>query len=86
MAVLKQHQLLLFFIEMCFIIPAVNSIVCSAYYFRLMVNKVFFCIMDIEVINYKFAAGFQTSGNGTDRIIMFPPGFEITKAGKKLNA
>jgi len=38
------------------------------------------------VIGILFVAGFNAFGNGEDRIIMLPPGFEITKTGKEIKS
>ena len=61
------------------IVPPVNFIAGAIYLFYLIVNKVIFRIMHIQVIEKDCAAPFQALANGPYRIIVFPPGMEITE-------
>src|SRR5687767_12480620 len=75
-----------FLIKMCFIVPAVYSVLCSVDFFFFMVHQVLFCIMYIQVIYNKYPIPFQTCADCSHSIIMFSSGLEITKAGKKIKS
>src|SRR5258705_967673 len=51
-----------------------------------MMYKMIFCIMHIQVIDHKNAAGLKTSCNGPHGIIMFTSCGKISKAGKKVKS
>ena len=73
-----------FFIEMCFVIPAVNIINGMARFFLLIVHQMGFGPVHIEVIYYKNASRFQAAGDGADGIIVLPSCFKITETGKEI--
>ena len=71
---------------MCFIKPLGDKIIYAVNLFVKLMNQVVFCIMHIQVIQYKAAIFFQRLGNGTDGIVMLPAGFKISKAGEEIKS